>query len=425
MSDLDPNFDEDTYWDEYDAVVGVTGFKDWKGEWVVGSIENRINELELALAGYDAKGYVDEVNEDLDDADEQIHEILDSMEDLNVNTDKWEALHEEIIGVYAQIDDIEEYAKNVLTTGESDVDIDGKYFDERTKEAKEIDFVTEAYPTIVAKAVELKQAVADIAAQIVTPGAITNGTTVEGGDIALISNLILGISTPEELAEEGYAVSAADVDGDGEYTVADLTLTQNMYLYGSYEGWTEEFIAKAKAREASKPVYYGVGTLGMDIATSEIAVSLEKGRSYAAIQMDVTLPAGVELADAAFAGKSDAVSVAYNKIGGNTWRVLISANDNSSVNADEALVALSIAGEGAGKVAIDNAIGATAKGKSVKLAGISGDYTIATGIAATETKVAEGEGTIFGANGAIRKQLEKGVNIIKTAGGAVKKIFVK
>lgn len=424
---LDPNFSGyGSYWRAYNAIEDAAGwYDDDDDEWYGSDIENNIDQLELALAGYDAKGYVDEVNEDLDDADEQIHEILDSMEDLNVNTDKWEALHEEIIGVYAQIDDIEEYAENVFTTGESDVDIEGKYFDEKTKEAKEIDFVTEAYPTIVAKAVELKQAVADIAAQIVTPGAITNGTTVEGGDIALISNLILGISTPEELAEEGYAVSAADVDGDGEYTVADLTLTQNMYLYGSYEGWTEEFIAKAKAREASKPVYYGVGTLGMDIATSEIAVSLEKGRSYAAIQLDVTLPAGVELADAAFAGNNDAVSVAYNKLGDNTWRLLISANDNSSVNADEALVALSIAGEGAGKVAIDNAIGATAKGKSVKLAGISGDYTIATGIAATETKVAEGEGTIFGANGAIRKQLEKGVNIIKTAGGAVKKIFVK
>lgn len=427
-TDLDPNYDYRTYWDEYYEIEDVVGWKNWKDEWVSGELEDNIDQLELALAGYDAKGYVDEVNEDLEEVHDQLDDIIDSLEDLDVDTDKWDDLHDEIVGeggLYAQIDDIEEYAENVFTTGESDVDIEGKYFDEKTKEAKEIDFVTEAYPTIVAKAVELKQAVADIAAQIVTPGAITNGTTVEGGDIALISNLILGISTPEELAEEGYAVSAADVDGDGEYTVADLTLTQNMYLYGSYEGWTEEFIAKAKAREASKPVYYGVGTLGMDIATSEIAVSLEKGRSYAAIQLDVTLPAGVELADAAFAGNNDAVSVAYNKLGDNTWRLLISANDNSSVNADEALVALSIAGEGAGKVAIDNAIGATAKGKSVKLAGISGDYTIATGIAATETKVAEGEGTIFGANGAIRKQLEKGVNIIKTAGGAVKKIFVK
>ena len=425
---LDPNWSGSrSYWSAYNAIEDAAGwYDDDDDEWYGSDIENNIDQLELALAGYDAKGYVDEVNEDLEEVHDQLDDIIDSLEDLDVNTDKWDDLQDEIVGeggLYAQIDDIEVYAENVFTTGESDVDIEGKYFDEKTKEAKEIDFVTEAYPTIVAKAVELKQAVADIAAQIVTPGAITNGTEVTGADIAEISNLILGITDPEELTDAQKA--AADVDGDGEYTVADLTLTQNMYLYGSYEGYTEEFIAKAKAREASKPVYYGKGALSMGIATSEIAVSLEKGRSYAAIQLDVTLPAGVELADAAFAGDNEAASVAFNKLGDNTWRLLISANDNSSVNADEALVALSIAGEGAGKVSIDNAIAATAKGKSMRLEGISGDYTIATGIAATETKVAEGESTIFGANGAIRKQLEKGVNIIKTAGGAVKKIFVK
>ena len=95
------------------------------------------------------------------------------------------------------------------------------------------------------------------------------------------------------------------------------------------------------------------------------------------------------------------------------------------MNADEAILKLALAGEGAGTVKIDNAIGATAKGKDFVIGGVSGEYAIATGIAATDTKVGEGDGTIFGANGTIRKQLEKGVNIIKSAGGAVKKIFVK
>ena len=345
---------------------------------------------------------------------------------MSVDTEKWEALDDltcEDGGLYDRLNYVRTYGKNVLVDGESAVGIDGEYLNE-DEEAEEIDFVTEAYPEILATVAEIRQATVLIEAQLVTPGAVTNGETVTGADIAAISNLILGITDPEDLTEAQK--SAADVDGDEEYTVADLTLAQNMYVYGSYEGYVPtELTVKAKARENAKPVYYGNGSLSMDIATSQIDVNLEKGKSYAAIQMDVTLPAGVELADAAFAGDNEAVSVAFNKIGGNTWRVLISANDNSSVNADEALVSLSIAGEGAGKVAIDNAIAATADAKSVKLAGISGDFTIATGIAATDTKVEEGESTIFGANGAIRKQLEKGVNIIKTAGGAVKKIFVK
>ena len=44
---------------------------------------------------------------------------------------------------------------------------------------------------------------------------------------------------------------------------------------------------------------------------------------------------------------------------------------------------------------------------------------------APETAAAEGDGTIFGANGVVRRGLEKGLNIIKTTGGKVKKIFVK
>lgn len=425
-SDLDPAYDDDEFEDMVDNLKMAIGYEDEDGEWTVGGLETGINHLEKGLAGYDAAQYVEEAEDYLDEVHDKLWTIIGSMENLDVDTEKWEALDDltcEDGGLYDRLNYVRTYSKNVLVDGESAVGIDGEYLNE-DEEAEEIDFVTEAYPEILATVAEIRQATVLIEAQLVTPGAVTNGETVTGADIAAISNLILGITDPEDLTEAQK--SAADVDGDEEYTVADLTLAQNMYVYGSYEGYVPtELTVKAKARENAKPVYYGNGSLSMDIATSQIDVNLEKGKSYAAIQMDVTLPAGVELADAAFAGDNEAASVAFNKIGGNTWRVLISANDNSSVNADEALVSLSIAGEGAGKVAIDNAIAATAKGKSVKLAGISGDFTIATGIAATDTKVEEGESTIFGANGAIRKQLEKGVNIIKTAGGAVKKIFVK
>lgn len=423
---LDPAYDYDEFEDMVDHLKMAIGYEDEDGEWTVGGLERGINHLEKGLAAYDAGQYVEEAEDYLDEVHDKLWTIIGSMENLDVDTEKWEALDDLTCGdggLYDRLGYVRTYGKNVLVDGESAVGIDGEYLNE-DEEAEEIDFVTEAYPEILATVAEIRQATVFIEAQLVTPGAVTNGETVIGSDIAAISNLILGITDPEDLTEAQR--SAADVDGDEEYTVADLTMAQNMYVYGSYEGYVPtELTVKAKARENAKPVYYGNGSLSMDIATSQIDVNLEKGKSYAAIQMDVTLPAGVELADAAFAGDNEAASVAFNKIGGNTWRVLISANDNSSVNADEALVSLSIAGEGAGKVAIDNAIAATAKGKSVKLAGISGDFTIATGIAATDTKVEEGESTIFGANGAIRKQLEKGVNIIKTAGGAVKKIFVK
>ena len=395
----------------------------------VAPIQQHINQMENFLAYFNAKSDLDKTDEVFfGDDDDEIEGLYEKIETLRVaQPDAADAKEEELDALVGRFNQINQFNKDAWKGVKISKDVSGEpILDKEGKETQIIigkaKYYKEAYTPVMNALEELRADLDAFKNSFIIPGAISNGQEVVAGDIADIIDLILGITDPEDLSPEQRI--AADADGDGEYTVVDLTMIQNMFVYGDYRGPVELWTVRAKAREDAKPVYYGTGSLSMDIATSQIAVNLEKGKSYAAIQMDVTLPAGVELADAAFAGDNEAVSVAFNKIGGNAWRVLISANDNSSVNADEALVSLSIAGEGAGKVAIDNAIAATADAKSVKLAGISGDFTIVTGIAATESKV-EGDGTIFGANGVIRKQLEKGLNIIKTAGGAVKKIFVK
>ena len=103
--------------------------------------------------------------------------------------------------------------------------------------------------------------------------------------------------------------------------------------------------------------------------------------------------------------------------------MLYSSDGSSILNGESSLINLGLAGEGMGIVGIDNIIASTAAGQRHNLMGVTGAYTIVTGIEATET--AEGTTSVFDINGMVRKTVQKGVNIVKDAAGKVKKMLMK
>ena len=400
-SSLDPNY----RWWSYDGRIDEISNR-------ISAAEKDITDLEKLLARTDANGYFYDAWDAYDIVNKKLNEVL---YDGDKKTELQDAL-DVLLTATNNIYDYNWYAYY----GEVQKDIAGNFINEDGSFVP-VDYMNEAYPAVLEAIAAVQQGIADIDAQIIRPGAINDPYgDVTSEDIAAICNLILGITNPEDLTEAQQI--AADVDDDSRYTVADLTKIQNIYLYGNPNGYQGENALKARVRGVvgSTP-----GALTMNLGKSQIGVELSTAVNYAAIQMDVKLPAGVALTDAAFAGNEDVAVAAINQIGKNTWRVLLYGAQNATISANDALLNLSIAGEGTGAVIIENVAGATAKSKLYSIPGISGEYDIATGIDAPETAAAEGDGTIFGANGVVRRGLEKGLNIIKTTGGKVKKIFVK
>lgn len=258
---------------------------------------------------------------------------------------------------------------------------------------------------------EIVKEMEDIRNSIVTPGAIIDGNEVSGADVAIMVDFILEKKAPETDAQR----KAADVNGNGVFDVADLQAIVNMYLYGNYKGQS-----KAPARQAVNAET--IGSMGMFLNTSELNLTLDTEMAYTAVQMDVTLPAGVILTDAAMAAQAEGVSVKFNKVAENTWRVLAFSSQNHNIIEGLDFINLGLAGQGAGVVSIDNVKGAMTRGVLVSIPGVQQNMEVATGINAT---LAQAKAYIYGIDGTVRESIGKGINIVKDAANKVKKVLKK
>lgn len=248
------------------------------------------------------------------------------------------------------------------------------------------------------------------------PGDITGTGSVDVNDTFMILDLILQKLSVGDLKYEN-AQKAADMDGDDAFTVADLVQINNLYVYGEKTG-QQGSNRVAAAADAE------VGSIDMQLDTDRMSVLLDSNTGYSAIQMDVEMPQGVSINEVNFAGDSQKVMVATNTLENGVQRIVIYSTDGSSIlNGESSLINLGLAGEGMGIVSIDHIIASTAAGQRHNLMGVTGAYTIVTGIEAVETT--EGNTSVFDINGMVRKTVQKGVNIVKDAAGKVKKMLMK
>lgn len=246
------------------------------------------------------------------------------------------------------------------------------------------------------------------------PGDIDGDSKVNIIDIAYIRDIILGKVTELDETQQ----KAADMDGDGEYTVADLVQINNIYVFDNKYGQNVA-AAKAAMKADVEP-----GSMSMQMDTDNMDVMLNSSTGYAALQMDVVLPAGVNIREVDFAGESKNVMVTANVLENGSYRIVLYTVDGSNMlNGENWLLNLKLAGEGTGVVSIDNIIASTGAGMRHNLDAVSGAYTIVTGIEAVETT--EGNSSVFGTDGVVRRTLQKGINIVKDAAGKVKKVLVK
>lgn len=271
--------------------------------------------------------------------------------------------------------------------------------------------VVEEHAGVMSSYNSILTALSEIEGRIVTPGAIGDKKTVTSDDIESMIKFILNPSEAEG------KLDVADIDNDKKVTVADLTKVKNYYLYHNYAGYTP-----SSSAVRAYPTAVVAGSLDMAVNGSFLNVSLDTQVGYAAIQLDVTLPAGVVLTDAAFAGATEGVQAMYNKIGENTWRVLLFSEDNSNLVDGTDLLSLGLAGKGYGNVNISNAMGSNTRGILIPIPGDSDDIDISTGIEAP-AEIAGGNSFFYGINAAMQRSFEKGVNIVKEAGKKAIKVL--
>lgn len=255
------------------------------------------------------------------------------------------------------------------------------------------------------------EAFAELVATTYLSGDINGTGAVDSEDVFQILDLVLNTPSGEEV------LKAADMDGDGKYTVADLVQINNLYVYGKTTGLQGSNNVAAAADAET-------GSVDMQLDTDRMSVLLDSNTGYSAIQMDVEMPQGVSVSEVNFAGDSQKVMVATNVLENGVLRVVLYAADGSSIlNGESSLLDLSLAGEGMGIVSIDHIIAATPKGQRHDLTAATGAFTIVTGIEAVEASA--DTTSVFDINGMVRKTVQKGINIVKDATGKVKKMLMK
>lgn len=146
-------------------------------------------------------------------------------------------------------------------------------------------------------------------------------------DVVMVINAILGRT------QTNFDVVAADMNGDGLITVGDAISVLRLVL--------GDGTAKASARSISR----GVMTVPeLDacefsvIGDSRVVlpVALNNTEAYGAFQLDVVLPEGVELVDAALTGRARAShATAWNTLADGRVRIVAYAVDNATFRGSE------------------------------------------------------------------------------------------
>jgi hypothetical protein len=133
--------------------------------------------------------------------------------------------------------------------------------------------------------------------------------------------------------------------------------------------------------------------------------------------MDVTLADGAQFNGAQLSQRAAGMELSYNRIGENTWRIIAISLDGNTISGSEGdLLTLDIMGNST--VSVSNIEFADGEANAYAL-GFGG----ATGINSVYGVSADSD--IYNLNGVRTNTMHKGMNIIRSANGEVKKVFVK
>ena len=235
-------------------------------------------------------------------------------------------------------------------------------------------------------------------------GDLTGDREVLGDDYIAILNAALN---PESV--EGKTFAAADVNGDGKLTIADVTLIASKITNGAFPtmgGVTPAPMSSAETMSVSTEDMNGV---------QRIAINLNNHKEYVGCQMDIVLPAGMTVVGESVGNRANGHNVYSMDVNG-VHRVIVSTIENNSFVGGDAILYLDVTGGSVDKIALDNIIFAEANGRATTIEGNG-----ATGIDGVEAESGLKQ-KIYSVGGQLLNKVKQGINIIRNANGKSQKV---
>ena len=211
-----------------------------------------------------------------------------------------------------------------------------------------------------------------------TPGDVNGDGTINVGDYVDVASYIL------EQDPQPFIFAAADLDGNNEINVGDLVGVA--YLALNYEG---------APRLNAQVNTLAAGSVAMSAAVNnvsngryEVRVNLSNSVAITALQLDVTLPQGMELTGASLTDRaSSSHQLAFSELSNGDYRVLASSSARKSfVGDDDAVLVLSLAGTPSGTGYLSNIVLAGPDASTYGVGELTLDF-IPTGVESLYTAV--------------------------------------
>ena len=197
------------------------------------------------------------------------------------------------------------------------------------------------------------------------------------------------------------AFKAADVNASGNITVSDAVGIVNIAL----------------SEVTSEPSARGDVAENNALALNGNVLALANTTEFVAFQMDVTVAEGTQFRGVELTSRAAGLNVSYNRVADNTYRVVaFSVNKNAIEAGEGAICTFDIVGNK--NVQVTNIEFADAAARAYAL--VLGETTRINGIAAGAAGA-----EYYSVGGVKSDKAQKGMNVVRTADGKVKKVLVK
>ena len=393
----------------------------------INKLSSSIVDMEKDATHYEALGLIGAVKGSL-------KESIDIKYTLNYGGNRAADLQNEYNRIYGLADKAEDY-NNDAEDNSISKDINGEdcriWVDWMGGYSEiGVNYLEEAWPTLQTRIATL-QADADKFANDVVElayilGDADNDKRITVNDYSEVRGWILSATKFEKVSEaKRYG---GDVNGDGEFTVADMTGISNLIFHEQWD-WTPARVSARMraAADASDQLTLTSESEETTIfgKTVRMALNVENAETFTAGQLDIMLPQGMKIAAQSLSDRANGHELLANELGNGIVRMVASTVENNAFTGHNgALIYIDVevgSDYNGGQIAIDNVIFSDAKANSYYLS--KNAPILPTGVEGIQAATMKER--IYSVGGQMLKAVKKGVNIIKGENGTKKVISNK
>lgn len=325
------------------------------------------------------------VGKKIDDARQQLTDVMSALKEKNYAAEVWKEIQKEYGDIYQNLNGIA-------------LDNDGY-----ENMADNLQRIADEVARIEALAERV---------QTVQLGDVNHDGKITNKDYFTLLDIIASGEKPEAGTDEFVAT---DINGDGEINIGDAVALSNVILYGNIEG-----VASARAAQNVEENVTVEASKNAD-GTTRLAINLNNGRAYTAMQMDIVLPEGMSIVGQSAAQRAEGHDLYTGQFDGINRIVMASAKSTAFAGNSGAVVYIDIEGAGSmDQIEFQNVLFAET---NAQLAEFTVGAPVTNGINSIQSDSMMSK--VYNMGGRMVNAVKKGINIIKGNDGETKKVVVK